>query len=158
MSPLKREIVKRKIQEVAEGRRVGIQVTDGRSSRRRQESEYAKPKFRNEALTDFSKEENVRPCARPSEKVKSQLGRRVSAGDWQRAHYYHSKLESINPATSHAGGGVSIRRPRTMAKQRFSVAHRNFSDVASCAAGNSAPPAISCCALLRERKHEMSAG
>src|SRR5580765_2517691 len=101
--------------------------------------------FRNEPFTDFTKEENAQAMRDAIAKVQSELGReyplviggeRIKTGDF---------LESINPAN------------RTQVVGRFNKAAKAFEKWKNTPAADRAALLFRAAAIMRERKHELSA-
>src|SRR5438876_7272893 len=113
--------------------------------------------FRNEALTDFSKEENARAMRAAIEKVKSQLGREYPLVIGGERITTGSKLESINPANRTQVVGVFNKATKDLAKQAVEVAHETFQTWRHTRPEQRADLLFRVASLLRERKHEMSA-
>src|SRR5437870_12881581 len=113
--------------------------------------------FRNEALTDFSKEENARAMRAAIEKVKSQLGREYPLVIGGERITTGSKLESINPANRTQVVGVFNKATKDLAKQAVAVAHETFQTWRHTRPEQRADLLFRVASLLRERKHEMSA-
>ncbi len=113
--------------------------------------------FRNEPLTDFSKEENAQAMRDAIATVKSQLGReyplviggeRISTGD---------KLESLNPANRTEVVGSFHKATKELAKHAVETAYETFQSWKNTSAEERANLLFRTASLLRERKHEMSA-
>ena len=80
--------------------------------------------FRNEALTDFSKEENARAMRAAIEKVKGQLGREYPLVIGGERITTNSKLESINPANRTQVVGIFNKATKDLARRAVEVAKR----------------------------------
>jgi 1-pyrroline-5-carboxylate dehydrogenase len=113
--------------------------------------------FRNEALTDFSKEENARAMRAAIEKVKSQLGREYPLVIGGERITTSSKLESINPANRTQVVGIFNKATKALARRAVEVAHETFQTWRHARPEQRADLLFRVAALLRERKHEMSA-
>jgi 1-pyrroline-5-carboxylate dehydrogenase len=113
--------------------------------------------FRNEPLTDFTKEDNAQAMRNALEKVKAQLGheyplviggKRISTGD---------TLASINPANRTEVVGKFHKATKELANQAVETAHRAFQSWRHIPAAERAQLLFRVAALMRERKHELSA-
>ncbi len=113
--------------------------------------------FRNEAFTDFSKEENAQAMRAALEKVKGELGRdyplvvgneRVTTG---------STLDSINPANKTEVVGRFQKATEELARRAVETAHETFATWRHVAPAERADLVFRVAAILRERRHEMSA-
>ena len=113
--------------------------------------------FRNEALTDFSKEENARAMRAAIEKVKGQLGREYPLVIGGERITTNSKLESINPANRTQVVGIFNKATKDLARRAVEVAHETFQTWRHTRPEQRADLLFRVAALLRERKHEMSA-
>ncbi|HEV8140197.1 MAG TPA: L-glutamate gamma-semialdehyde dehydrogenase [Pyrinomonadaceae bacterium] len=113
--------------------------------------------FRNEPLTDFSKEENAQAMRAALEKVKRELGReyplviggeRINTGD---------TLESINPANRTEVVGKFHKATKELANKAVETAAEAFKTWRNVPAEERAELLFRVAALMRERKHEFSA-
>ncbi len=113
--------------------------------------------FRNEPLTDFSKEENAEAMRTALEKIKSELGReypliiggeRIKTGD---------TLESINPANRTQVVGKFHKATKELANQAVETAHKTFQTWRNVPAEERAQLLFRVAELMRQRKHELSA-
>ena len=113
--------------------------------------------FRNEPLTDFSKEDNARAMRDALEKVKSDLGREYPLViDGQRIKT-ESKFESINPANRTQVVGRFQKATREQANRAVEAAQEAFQTWKATSAEERADLLFRVAAILRRRKHEMSA-
>src|ERR1700730_3886112 len=113
--------------------------------------------FRNEPLTDFTREENAAAMRAAIAKVKGQLGReyplviggeRITTGD---------TLDSINPANRSQVVGTFHKATKKLANRAVETAHRTFKIWSATPAAERAEILFRVAALMRERKHELSA-
>jgi 1-pyrroline-5-carboxylate dehydrogenase len=113
--------------------------------------------FRNEPLTDFSKEENAAAMRAAIAKVNGELGReyplviggeRLTTGD---------TLASINPANRSQVVGSFHKATKELANRAVETAARSFKTWSATAPAERAEILFRVAALMRERKHELSA-
>jgi len=113
--------------------------------------------FRNEPFTDFSKEENAQAMRAAIAKVKNQLGRdyplvigreRITTGD---------KMESRNPANRTQVVGSFHKATKELANRAVDTAFETFQSWKNTPAEDRANLLFRTAAILRQRKHEMSA-
>ena len=113
--------------------------------------------FRNEAFTDFTEEANAQAMRAALEKVKGELGRdyplviggeRVTTG---------SALESINPANKTEVIGRFQKATEELARRAVETAHETFATWRNVPPAERADLVFRVAAILRERRHEMSA-
>src|SRR6267378_1878027 len=113
--------------------------------------------FRNEPFTDFSKEENAMAMRAAIEKVKRELGReyplviggeRITTGD---------KLDSINPANRTQVVGSFHKATKELANRAVETAFETFKTWSATPAEERAELLFRVAALMRQRKHELSA-
>src|SRR5882762_4336990 len=113
--------------------------------------------FRNEPLTDFTKEENAAAMRAAIEKVKSELGReyplviggeRITTGD---------TLDSINPANRTQVVGSFHKATKELANRAVETAAAAFKTWSTTPAVERANILFRVAGLMRERKHELSA-
>ena len=113
--------------------------------------------FRNEPFTDFSKEENAQAMRDAIEKVKGQLGReyplviggdRIKTGD---------TLDSYNPADRTQLVGRFNKATKELANQAVEKAYEAFQTWKDTPAADRAALLFRAAAIMRERKHELSA-
>ncbi|HEV7860667.1 MAG TPA: L-glutamate gamma-semialdehyde dehydrogenase [Pyrinomonadaceae bacterium] len=113
--------------------------------------------FRNEPFTDFSKEENARLMRAAIEKVKSELGREyplVIGGERLKTE---GKFESLNPANKMEVVGRFQKATQELARRAVETASETFKTWRYTPAEHRADLLFRVAALLRERKHVMSA-
>lgn len=113
--------------------------------------------FRNEPFTDFSKEENAQAMRSAIQKVQGELGReyplviggeRITSG---------STFDSINPANRTQVVGRFQKATKELANRAVNTAHETFQSWKNTPAEKRAEIVFRAAAILRERKHEMSA-
>ena len=113
--------------------------------------------FRNEPFTDFSKEENAQAMRNAIEKVKSELGREYPLVIGGERITTEGKLESINPANRTQMVGRFQKATKEQAKRAVEAAYEAFKEWRHVDAAERAELLFRAAAILRERKHEMSA-
>src|SRR5690349_24136092 len=113
--------------------------------------------FRNEPLTDFTKEENAEAMRTAIAKVQSELGReyplviggeRIATGDL---------LESINPANRTQVVGRFNKSTKELANRAVQEAAKAFETWKHAPAADRAALLFRVAEFMRERKHELSA-
>src|SRR5690242_15642638 len=113
--------------------------------------------FRNEPFTDFTKEENASSMRDALAKVQSELGReyplviggeRIQTGDF---------LESINPANRTQVVGRFNKATKELANRAVEEAAKAFETWKNTPAAERAALLFRVAAIMRERKHELSA-
>jgi 1-pyrroline-5-carboxylate dehydrogenase len=113
--------------------------------------------FRNEPLTDFTKEENAVAMRAAIEKVKRELGReyplvisgeRITTGNI---------FESINPANRTQVVGRFHKATKELANRAVEAAYETFKIWSSTPAEQRAGLLFSVASIMRQRKHELSA-
>ncbi|MCA1567203.1 MAG: L-glutamate gamma-semialdehyde dehydrogenase [Acidobacteria bacterium] len=113
--------------------------------------------FRNEAFTDFSREENAQLMRAAIEKVRGELGRdyplviggeRVETG---------RTFDSINPAKKTEVVGRFQKATEELARRAVETADETFKSWARTPAEERAELLFRVAAILRERRHELSA-
>src|ERR1051325_5596359 len=113
--------------------------------------------FRNEPFTDFSKEENAQAMRAALKKVQSQLGReypliiggeRIQTGNF---------LDSINPANRTQVVGRFNKATKELANRAVEEAAKAFETWKNTPAAERAALLFRVAAIMRERKHELSA-
>lgn len=113
--------------------------------------------FRNEPLTDFSKEENAHAIQAAIAKVKNELGReyplvigaeRITSGE---------RLDSFNPANRTQVVGSFPKATKELANRAVEVAYESFQSWKNVNPEERANLLFRVASLLRKRKHEMSA-
>jgi 1-pyrroline-5-carboxylate dehydrogenase len=113
--------------------------------------------FRNEPLTDFSKEENAQAMRAALEKVKSELGREYPLVIGGKRITTDSKLESINPANRTQVIGRFQKATKELANRAVESAYDAFQSWKNTNPRERAELLFRVASTLRERKHEMSA-
>src|SRR6476659_4166615 len=113
--------------------------------------------FRNEPFTDFTKSENAQAMRDALQKVQSQLGReyplviggeRIASGDL---------LDSINPANRTQVVGRFNKATKELANRAVEEAAKAFETWKNTPAADRASLLFRVAAIMRERKHELSA-
>src|SRR6266478_2570694 len=113
--------------------------------------------FRNEPLTDFSKEENAQAMRSSLEKVKSQLGREYPLVIGGERITTDGKLDTFNPANRAQLVGRFNKATRELASRAVETAHKTFQIWENTPAQERAELLFRVAAIMRERKHELSA-
>jgi 1-pyrroline-5-carboxylate dehydrogenase len=113
--------------------------------------------FRNEPLTDFSKEENARLMRAAIEKVKGQLGRDYPLVIGGERIMTGRTFESLNPANKTEVVGRFQKATEELARHSVENAHETFQTWRNTLPQQRADLLFRVATLLRERKHEMSA-
>ena len=113
--------------------------------------------FRNEPLTDFSKEENAAAMRAAIEKVKSELGREyplIIGGEQIKTE---TQFDSINPANRTQVVGKFQKATKELANRAGEAAYETFQTWRSVPAEERAQLLFRVAELMRKRKHELSA-
>ena len=113
--------------------------------------------FRNEPFTDFSKEENSQAMRAALAKVESELGREYPLVIGGERITGDKKFDSINPANRAQVVGRFQKATKEQASRAVESATETFQTWKNTPAGERADLLFRVAALLRERKHEMSA-
>src|SRR3981081_1665460 len=113
--------------------------------------------FRNEPFTDFSREENAQAMRAALEKVKSELGREYPLVIGGKRSETGSKLESINPANRTQVVGSFHKATKELADEAVESAQAAFQTWRNTSPQERADLLFRVAAILRERKHELSA-
>src|ERR1700687_962807 len=113
--------------------------------------------FRNEPLTDFSKEENAQAMRAALEKVKGELGREYPLVIGDDRITTASRLDSFNPANRTQLVGRFQKATKELANQAVESAYKAFQSWKNTNAQERADLLFRVAAILRERKHELSA-
>ncbi len=113
--------------------------------------------FRNEPFTDFSKEENASAMRAALEKVKGELGREYPLVIGGERISTDAKFESLNPANRTEVVGRFQKANTDLAKRAVETAHGTFQTWRNTTPEARAAIVFHVAAILRERKHEMSA-
>lgn len=113
--------------------------------------------FRNEPFTDFSKEENANAMRAALAKVKSELGREYPLVIGGERINTDAKLDSINPANRTQLVGRFQKATKELANRAVESAYETFQTWRHRSAEERAEFLFKTAAILRERKHELSA-
>src|SRR5919202_2661002 len=113
--------------------------------------------FRNEALTDFSKEENAQAMREAIEKVRGELGRDYPLVIGGERVMTGRTFESLNPANKTQVVGRFQKATEELARLAVENANEKFAAWRMTPAHERAELLFRVAALLRQRKHEMSA-
>ena len=113
--------------------------------------------FRNEPLTDFTKEENAQAMRDAIKKVKGQLGREYPLVIGGERINTGNLLESLNPANRTEVVGRFHKATKELANQAVEKAYEAFQTWKNTPAADRAALLFRIGDVLRERKHEFSA-
>jgi len=113
--------------------------------------------FRNEPLTDFTKEENAQAMRDAIQKVKSELGREYPLVIGGERITTESKLDSFNPANRTQLVGRFNKATKELAQRAVENAYEAFLSWRKTPAKDRADLLFRVAAKMRERKHELSA-
>ena len=113
--------------------------------------------FSNEPFTDFSKEENARAMREAIEKVKAELGREYPLVIGGERIKTEGKHESYNPAKKTEVVGRFQKATQDLARRAVETAAETFQTWRFTPATERAEILFRAAAILRERKHQMSA-
>ena len=113
--------------------------------------------FRNEPLTDFTKEENAQAMRAAIEKVRTQLGKTYPLVIGGERIHIESKLESINPANRTQIVGKFQKATTELANRAVETAYETFQTWRNTPPEERAQLLFRVAELIRLRKHEMSA-
>jgi 1-pyrroline-5-carboxylate dehydrogenase len=113
--------------------------------------------FRNEALTDFTKEENAAAMRAALEKVKGQLGQEYPLVIGGERINTGNTLTSINPANRTQVVGTFHKANQELANRAVETAYETFHTWRNTPAAERAQLLFRVAELIRSRKHEMSA-
>jgi NAD-dependent aldehyde dehydrogenases len=113
--------------------------------------------FRNEPFTDFSKEENAQAMRAAIEKVKNELGQEYPLVIGGERIKTDKKFESFNPANKTQVVGRFQKATEELARRSVETAFETFQTWRNTPARERADILFRVAAILRERKHEMSA-
>src|SRR3989454_1855239 len=113
--------------------------------------------FRNEPLTDFSKDENAAAMRAAIEKVKSELGQEYPLIIGGERIKTENKFDSINPANRTQVVGKFQKATRELANRAVEAAYETFQTWRSVPAEERAQLLFRVAELMRKRKHELSA-
>jgi 1-pyrroline-5-carboxylate dehydrogenase len=113
--------------------------------------------FRNEPLTDFSKEQNAQAMRDAIKKVQEQLGREYPLVIGGERITTGSKLDSFNPANRTQLVGRFNKATKELANQAVEKAAEAFRTWQNVPASDRAYLLFRVAGIMRERKHELSA-
>jgi 1-pyrroline-5-carboxylate dehydrogenase len=113
--------------------------------------------FRNEPFTDFSQPENEQAMRAALEKVKGELGREYPLVIGGERIATDAKLDSINPANRTQVVGRFQKATKDLANKAVESAYATFQSWRNTSAQERAELLFRAAAILRERKHELSA-
>src|SRR5512132_2253323 len=113
--------------------------------------------FRNEPFTDFSKEENAQAMRAALEKVQSELGQEYPLVIGGERITTDRKLDSFNPASRTQLVGRFQKATKELANQAVESAYQAFQSWKYTDAEERADLLFRVAAIIRERKHELSA-
>ena len=113
--------------------------------------------FRNEPFTDFSKEENAQAMQAALAKVKSELGREYPLVIGGERIETEAKLDSINPSNRTEVVGRFQKATKDLANRAVESAYDAFQTWKNTSPAARAELLFRIAAILRERKHELSA-
>jgi 1-pyrroline-5-carboxylate dehydrogenase len=113
--------------------------------------------FRNESLTDFSKEENAQAMLAAIEKISTQLGREYPLVIGGELITTDSKLDSFNPANRTQLVGRFNKATKELATRAVDAAYQAFQTWKLTPASERSDLLFRVAGLLRERKYEFSA-
>jgi 1-pyrroline-5-carboxylate dehydrogenase len=113
--------------------------------------------FRNEAFTDFSKEENAQLMRAAIEKVRGELGREYPLVIGGERIETGRTFDSINPAQKTELVGRFQKATEELARRAVETADETFKSWSRTSAEERAELLFRVAAILRERRHELSA-
>ena len=113
--------------------------------------------FRNEAFTDFTKEENAQAMRNALEKVRSELGREYPLVIGGERLTTESKLDSINPANRTQVVGRFNKATKELANRAVEAADEAFRTWRNTPAEKRAELLFRVAEIMRKRRHELSA-
>ncbi|HEX8127508.1 MAG TPA: L-glutamate gamma-semialdehyde dehydrogenase [Pyrinomonadaceae bacterium] len=113
--------------------------------------------FRNEAFTDFSREENAQLMRAALEKVRGELGREYPLVIGGERIETGRTFDSINPARKTEVVGRFQKATEELARRAVETADETFKTWSRTPAAERAALLFRVAAILRERRHEMSA-
>jgi 1-pyrroline-5-carboxylate dehydrogenase len=113
--------------------------------------------FKNEALTDFSKEENARAMRVALDKIRNELGREYPLVIGGERIKTGRTFDSINPARKTEVVGRFQKATEELARRAVETADEAFKSWAKTLPQQRAELLFRVAQLLRERRHEMSA-
>src|SRR5215831_5253143 len=113
--------------------------------------------FRNEPLTDFTKEENAQTMRAAIEKVSTQLGNEYPLVIGGERIKTGTTLESFNPANRSQVVGKFHKATKELANRAVEIAARTFAAWRNVSPEERARLLVRVAELMRARKHELSA-
>src|SRR5437588_5762733 len=113
--------------------------------------------FRNEPFTDFSKEENAQAMRAAIDKVRTQLGNEYPLVIGGERIKTGATLDSINPVKRTQLVGKFHKATKELANKAIETAYETFQTWRNVPAAERAELLFRVAALMRERKHELSA-
>jgi 1-pyrroline-5-carboxylate dehydrogenase len=113
--------------------------------------------FRNEPFTDFTKDENAQAMRAALAQVKSELGREYPLVIGGERIMTDAKLDSFNPARRTELVGRFQKATKDLANKAVESAHAAFQTWRNASAEERAQLLFRTAAIVRERKHELSA-
>ena len=113
--------------------------------------------FRNEPFTDFTKEENAQAMRAAIERVRGELGREYPLVIGGERITTDSKLDSLNPANRTQLVGRFNKATKELAARAVEDAAKAFETWKHTPASERADLLFRAAAIMRERKHELSA-
>jgi delta-1-pyrroline-5-carboxylate dehydrogenase, group 2, putative len=116
-----------------------------------------RPEFRNEPLTDFTKEENAQAMRSAIEIVKGQLGSEYPLVIGGERINTEGKLDSINPANRTQVVGRFSKATKELATRAVDTAYETFKSWRNTPTQDRADLLFRVADIMRERKHELSA-
>ncbi|MDX6559605.1 MAG: 1-pyrroline-5-carboxylate dehydrogenase [Blastocatellia bacterium] len=113
--------------------------------------------FRNEPLTDFTKEENAAAMRAAIQKVKGELGQEYPLVIGGERVHTESRLESFNPANRTQLVGTFHKATKELANRAVDAAFETFQTWRNTSPAERAQLLFRVAELIRSRKHELSA-
>ena len=113
--------------------------------------------FRNEPLTDFTKEENAVAMRAAIEKIKRELGREYPLVIGGERITTENKFDSINPANRTQVVGTFQKATKELANRAVETAYETFKTWSRTSAEERSDLIFRVAGLIRQRKHELSA-
>jgi 1-pyrroline-5-carboxylate dehydrogenase len=113
--------------------------------------------FRNEPLTDFTKDENAAAMRAALEKVSSELGREYPLVIGGERIKTGNTLETLNPANRTQVVGKFHKATKELANKAVETAYETFQTWQTVPAAERAKLLFRVAELMRQRKHELSA-
>lgn len=113
--------------------------------------------FRNEPLTDFSREENRAAFQKAIEQVRSRLGETLPLVIGGERIVTEDKIRSLNPSNPSEVVGLASKAPRGHVDRAIRTAHEAFDRWKAVSAEDRAEILFKAARLMRERRHILSA-